>query len=222
MRTKTGVVGILILTCALAHGAAKTTRLTYVRVSGKDRLETRVTLTPRADGGFVLHKKNRDEQFKVVCEPDGNTLRWEFASARREMKVTAVRKGKVIEVSGTLKGKAMSRTLKIDERPWYQDVGFNASGFIRSRAKARGFWMVHPKKLKAYRMKISKVGSEVITVAGKRVRTEKTKMVIDRFLLSKVWSAHHWHRSSDGLFVRYLGGGGPGSPDVSVKLVDGL
>jgi hypothetical protein len=48
-------------------------------------------------------------------------------------------------------------------------------------------------------------------------------MVIDKFLVSRLWAGYHWHRASDGLFLRYRSKGGmPGTPDVEVVIKSGM
>jgi len=71
-------------------------------------------------------------------------------------------------------------------------------------------------------MEMSKIKEETISLRGKIVKTIKTEMIVDKFLISSLWSGYHWHRVSDGFFVKYQADGGLGAPDVFVENISGL
>ena len=213
----------LTLAALFLPGAAAPARtLTYVRRADKDRLTTTIELT-KTKRGLLIVKRNAEERFRIECDARGNTLRWEISSKRHKLALKAKRHGSAIYIKGRVDGDAVDKRLDIDGKPWFQDVGFNIRRFILSAQQKMSFWMVHPKKKAAYKMLITTEGRETLTIGGRGVAAIKTKMVIDKFLVSRLWAGYHWHRASDGLFLRYRSKGGmPGTPDVEVVIRSGM
>ncbi len=196
--------------------------LTYFRTTGSERVNTIIKIA-ESPKGMTITKHNKQEDVKIVCDKRGGTLRWEFSSKKIRAKLIVVRQKNWLKVKGKLNGKPVDKALEIDGAPWYQDVGFNAKRFILSSANTIKFWSFHPQKLTVYRMKMEKIGTETLTIKGNKIEAVKTKVRIDKFFLSMMWSALHWNRKSDGLFLKYKSRhGGPGTPMTNVILTSGM
>lgn len=201
---------------------ARVADYTFTRTTDLEKLVTTIQIEESPDG-IVLTKKNLEETTRMLCDSDWNTHRWEYKNTRLEIDLVAARNGDRIRLAGTLEGEAVDEDLEIDARPWFQDPGFCLKKFVRSDSKEMTFWMIHPSRLSEYPMKVEKVGAETVRVMDQTIETTKTEMSVDKFLISAFFRAYHWHRKSDGLFVRYLGKGGkPGAPNTLVEITGGL
>jgi hypothetical protein len=191
---------------------------TYRRRQGDKVLETTFRIQ-RTVSGYELFKQNREEKTSIVLGPAGETISWDFQAMELPISFKAVRHGRRIKIVGTKDGRSVQESVRIDDKPWYQDVGFSAKDFIVSGESSRTFWMLHPKKLSAHQMKLTRMTTDSLAVDGRQEKVVKSKLTIDNFFLARWWSAYHWHRQSDGLFVKYQGRGRRGEPDVVVNIV---
>jgi hypothetical protein len=156
----------------------------------------------------------------VVAGRAGATQTWTYENRKLMVQLSGVRRGNTIHVTGRIDGKGVSEAVEIDAAPWFQEVGFSLRDFVLSSSQACTFWIVNPQDASAHKMKLKKVGVETVTVAGQSVPAVKTEMTVDSTFLGLFWSAYHWHRQSDGLFVQYRGKGiSPTSPDTFVQAV---
>ena len=217
------IIVLTIFTSLSTAAALQTKEYTYLRTTGEEKTETRIQLE-QTDTGFVLTKQNAQEDVKIVCDKSGDTQRLEYKNTQHQIQIRAVRKNQaLIKVTGMVADDPVDEEIEIEDHPWYQEVGFSIQSFLRSEANSTQFWMLHPKKVSAYKMKITKVGKEMVELAGKKLQATKTEMIIDAFFLSVWWSAYHWHRTSDGLFIRYHGeGASPGADDTHVTIIKGM
>ena len=196
--------------------------LTYTRMVGQEKLLTTIQLEETAQG-FTLTRQNAQEICKVVADPSGDTQRWEYANPGLKLKLSAVRQGSAIAIAGEIEGKPIQKQVQMEGAPWYQELGFSAKRFVLSSADSMTFFMIHPLKQSAHKMKLRKIGRTVVTVQGKTVESVELKVNMDSFLLSLAWSAHQWHRLLDGLFIKYRGDSLKlGAPDTIVEISSGL
>ncbi len=196
--------------------------LTYTRMAGPDKLDSTIKLEESAQG-FTMIKENAQESCKVIADASGDTQRWEYQNQGLKLSLSAVRNGKTVTISGQIEGKPVQKEIRLEGAPWYQEVGFSAKRFVLSAEDSMTFFMIHPQKLSAHKMKLKKLGRAAVTVLGQTIESVELKMNLDSFLLSLGWSAHQWHRLKDGLFVKYRGDAVKlGAPDTIVELKSGL
>ena len=133
--------------------------------------------------------------------------------------IIAARKGDSIHIEGMRFGKEYSKTINIDERPWYQPLSFSLGDFLDSGATKTSFWIIRADEIKVIALTAEKMGAEDVFFNGSGIPAQKIEVRADGFY-SSFWHATYWYRKSDNLFLRYQSTHGlPGSAETIVELV---
>jgi hypothetical protein len=194
---------------------------TYRDTTGGREISIRIQQDPLPNGLLIRSFMSDGEYHEVEYGAADATVRYRVSSLARKLDYTARKEGNLIRFEGTLGGRPLSRTQRIDDRPWYQTVEKTLSGFARSGSPALLlFWIVQPWEARAYLMQAANEGAEAVVVGSERTSALRVR-VSPSGLLSLFWSTLYWYRSSDGLFVRYEGVRGlPGTPLTVLELVE--
>jgi hypothetical protein len=194
---------------------------TYRDTAGGREISIRILQDPLPGGLLIRSFMSDGEYHEVEYGAADATVRYRVTSPVRKLDYTVRKEGNLIRFEGTLGGRPLSRTQRIDDRPWYQTIEKSLSGFARSGGRALLlFWIVQPWEARAYLMQAANEGEETVVVGSGRTSARRVR-VSPAGLLSLFWSTLYWYRSSDGLFVRYEGVRGlPGTPLTVVELVD--
>jgi hypothetical protein len=192
-------------------------RLVYREtISGKSNLREYLV---RQEGGRVsLVAREPGITRTVEAGTDFATLRegYEDGSGNR---LTLVRQGHRMLLSGALNNQAVSREFEVDDTAWYGSILFMRD-FVLSPAQETVFYMTQPEDNRVIKLKAIREAREVITVDGGNVDTVRVRFTLPDFR-SIFWSSTYWFRATDGLFVKSLETRGPpGAAKVSVELVD--
>jgi hypothetical protein len=125
--------------------------------------------------------------FRQIEESSGTDLRGE-------------RTGDTIRFRGTVKGKSVSREVKVDAEPWYQIFGPIITELLPPDRQQRDFWVVNPDDLAPHKMMVRRAGAERITLAG--VLTEALKIHFSPAGgLAPFWGADFWYRPQDSTWL---------------------
>ncbi|MEW5774336.1 MAG: hypothetical protein AB1916_12520 [Thermodesulfobacteriota bacterium] len=154
----------------------------------------------------------------VEALPDFSTLHegYEDQSGNR---LTLVRQGRRMVLSGTLDSRAVSREFEVDDTAWYGSILF-VRDFVLAGTPETVFYMTQPEDNQVIKLKAIREAEESIQVDGETVETVRVRFTLPDFR-SIFWSSTYWFRASDGLFVKSLETRGPpGAAKVSVELVD--
>ena len=84
--------------------------------------------------------------------------------------------GDVIHVTGTLKGKAVERDVRVDSAPWYQVFGPLLDELLPEGAAQQEFWVVDPGDLAPHKMQVKRAGPERVTIKGIAVDTSQDSL----------------------------------------------
>jgi len=177
-----------------AHGAASAAM--QVEVSrGPD------ALTVKSEAG------GRSEE--AVWVPGRGTTSWRLTDPTSGSDLHAERTGDKIRVTGRLKGREVSRELRVDAAPWYQIFGPGIADLLSPDAARMEFWVVNPDDLATHKMMARQAGMERREVAGVQMDTFKIHFS-PAGALAPFWGADFWYRPSDSawLFSRLPENGG--------------
>lgn len=148
----------------------------------------------RTEEDYVLDEQFETLRFRVVNVDD----RTDYIGEQRENSIF---------IRGQFKGEKIERTGMIDERPFYYNPKLGLTAFVRSGKREGKFWGFQNKELKAYPMRATNKGSEVISVNGREVEAIKVYWTVDDFR-SVFFKRTYWFRKSDGLYVKQKTNGG--------------
>ncbi|MEM9676311.1 MAG: hypothetical protein ACFB15_08575 [Cyclobacteriaceae bacterium] len=167
---------------------------------------------------LVLTEEKRYSEH--TFHPDMGTEKWVLRDEKEDHQFTAQRVGDQIHIQGKFQGEPIDKTVAVDERLWFNKLDHGLSYFAASDQEELSFWVLKlVSDMDPIKLSAEKEGIEQLTMDGQTYQALKIKLTIDNFLLSKLWSAELWYRTSDGLFLRYEGAnGGPGTPKTIIEL----
>lgn len=169
--------------------------------------------------GIAITVTEQGKTFYNLCTADGKTLKWHMQIEDKH-DITAIRKDDGLHIKGIRFGKEYSKSITIDERPWYQPLSFSLGNFLDSTALKTSFWLIRADKIEVIALKAEKVGGADFVFDGTAVPAQKIEIRAEGFY-SNFWHATYWYRKSDNLFLRYQSTHGlPGSAETIVELVE--
>ena len=137
---------------------------------------------------------------EMLWVPGSGAVAWRLTEAARSTDLQGERGGNTIHFSGTLRGKSVSRDVKIDGELWYQIFGPIIGELLPDSQSHRDFWVVNPDDLAPHKMMVRRAGNERIAIAG--VPTDTFRMHFSPAgALALFWGADFWYRSADSTWV---------------------
>ncbi len=201
----------------MASAAGTTEKYEYRATAGKDIDIIHTTIV--SSGGSVRITNVRDEKVNTFyCTYALNTYKWEMVNPPEDVKVKARRDGNAIVVYGIFEGKKVDKTEYVDARPWYQSIPFSLTDFSASAEGPITFWTLSPDDQTPVKMKATRKSIEAVDVAGKAYKARKVRVRLTG-VKSIFWKADFWYRTGDGLFVKFKGNKGPGTPTTVIELI---
>ncbi len=199
---------LLTLFCANSHGTFAQ-KYHYVSTTEDRPHDIMVTKEKARDGKNVLTLEEYKLYSRHTFNPHTGTEQWALRDDKSDHDFVARREGDLIRISGSFHGEPVKKTVDIDEDVWFNKLDHGLSSFAVSDQEALSFWVLKLlSDLDPIKMIAEKEGVERIEVSGKSYEAVKIKLVLDHFILSKLWAARCWYRTSDGLFLRYEGANG--------------
>jgi hypothetical protein len=203
----TGRLGTVTLSLFLLLGAARAiaaetrqdARGRYVETHGSRRQVVEYAVV-RSAGGFLVSSVSPTSTEKGIWVTGTGLVSWEQADTEADNDLRASRTGNVIHVAGTLKGRPVSRDIRVDPAPWYQIFGPALSDLLPPGAPQREFWVVNPDDLSAHKMQVRRAGQEDLKLGAGSVPALKIHFS-PAGALSPLWGADFWYRASDGTWI---------------------
>jgi hypothetical protein len=193
---------------ATAGDALQDTQRRYVETHGSRRQVVEYSVV-RSAGGFQVSSISPSSTEKGTWVTGTGLVSWEQVDPAAGNDLRATRTGNIIHVTGTLKGKPVSRDIRVDPAPWYQIFGPALSDLLPPEAQGQEFWVVNPDDLSAHKMQVRRTGQEDLKLETRSLRALKIHFS-PAGALSPLWGADFWYRVSDGTWVysRLPEGGG--------------
>jgi hypothetical protein len=202
----------LLLALGISRAIAEETRQDaqrrYVETHGSRRQVVEYAVV-RSAGGFLVSSIGPSSTEKGMWVTGTGLVSWEQVDTEAGNDLRASRAGNSIHVTGTLKGKPVSRDIRVDSAPWYQIFGPALSDLLPQDAQGQEFWVVNPDDLSAHKMQVKRAGQEDLKLEAGSVRALRIHFS-PAGALSPLWGADFWYRVSDGVWVysRLPEGGG--------------
>jgi len=152
-----------------------------------------------------------------INKKDGSTLRWK--RSRKDESITAVRKKNSIEVNITENGKSRTKTINAGNKIWIQKISLSLQWFVKNTSKEKmNFCIIKTDDLTLFDMVAIKK-KDVDFPMGRRKFDATHVIVTLPGMKSILWKSNYWFQKNDGLFLKYEGTDGPGTPVTTTQLV---
>ena len=117
--------------------------LRYVQAHGAASSAMQIEVSRSPDGMMVKSEAGgRSEESLWV--PGRGTISWQLTDPAAASDIHAERTGDMIRVTGRLKGREVTRELRVDAAPWYQIFGPGIADLLSPDAARMEFWVVNP------------------------------------------------------------------------------
>jgi len=190
----------------------------WFKIDDKEKT-VKTTMRREVKDGFIYIKSvSAWGTATAKCGLDGETLETYQKSKGmkgKETGYTAVKKDGKIYAKGKFMDKEFEKEIDTEGKPWFVFVEMQAADFIKSDKEYMEFRFLGGRDgLDGNTMSIKKLEKQKVEVMGKTEEAWKTEWRMTGFF-SLFWSANHWFRASDGMFLKYE----CGMPESKGKLV---
>lgn len=198
-----------MMLCITSTALAETRTYSYKKHKARGRRivnEYDLKIKPLENGHLhfsrtiVSRRYTKDEEFEL--DENYETVKWSTKNVKEETDYSGVLEDRVITLQGTLEGKDVSKTIKLeDDRPFYFSPKFNLTKFVLSDEKELKFWMLRKDKLTEYLMEVKKLGEVKTTVDGNEVDAIKIRLAATG-KGAKYYKRTYFYRKTDGMFLK--------------------
>ena len=160
------------------------------------------------------------ETYHITSDEKGDVTACSFAFPKEGTSWEATRNGDTLQLAGTVKGSAVTRTLRIDNHPWYESAERSLQSYAVSASREPlRFWMIEPYTGSAFLMGVTIERREPVDVNGRSM--EAVRLVMKpQGILALFWNTTYWFRPHDGTFLRSQSIGILSRAAVVVELVE--
>ena len=160
------------------------------------------------DGLLKMDAQSEVRHNSFVCSLDGDTQVAHLRIFESQTDVVATRQGRVVSLAGQRNGKAIRKTYKIDDAPWFQAIPFCLEAFLRFGGEETKFWVINPERLRIGKFRATSMGIETIEYRQQAVKTIKVRVQLDG-ALAAFWKGYYYYREDDGRLLWYHGEDSP-------------
>jgi hypothetical protein len=197
MRAALLTLWVLVLPGALLHSQQVTIK--YLETHGAKSAVMEYGVAQTAQGTRVTSIGGGSAE-EMLWVPGTGGVAWRQTDGAVGTDLRGERTGDLIRFSGTVKGKRVSREVKVDAEPWYQIFGPIITELLPEEKQQRDFWVVNPDDLAPHKMTARRAGAERITLAG--VLTPAVKIHFSPAgALAPFWGADFWYRPQDSTWL---------------------
>ena len=154
------------------------------------------------NNGYLAVWDGITDRTEVYTDLEFNTQKMVITD--QDTDLTVEREGALLKVYGFDAGKSVKKELAIKLPNWYQILPFSLIPFSISEDNRIEFSLFDPYNLKVRNMKITKKGTENITVFGGQYTAIKMSMRMSG-LLSPFWKSEIWNSTVNGTHLKYEG-----------------
>lgn len=167
--------------------------------------EFELKVEPLSDGKIkynrILKGKRYTQEEEFILDENYETISWSTKREKEDTDYSGVKEGNIITLKGKLEGEDISKTIELDDQPFYFTPKFNLTKFILSDQQHIEFWMLRKDKLTKYLMEATKKGETTIEVDGQEVEAIKIRYAATG-KGAKYYKRTYFYRKSDGMFIK--------------------
>lgn len=184
----------------------------YISTYGKTKTSVKWS-EEHKDGKIYLNIVQGKERHEYILDNAYKTESWKIINSASNTSLTVSLKNGKYSISGKFNGKPISKTVKSNGKPWYQNIAYNA-GLTLKNSKSLEYECFRPDNIKLYTMLAVKKGIEKFD--GRN--TVKIEVSLTGFM-SAFWSCDYYFDTATLMFVGYKGvNGGPGTPETKISI----
>jgi len=199
----------LIVWLSLICQAADTATFTYKEFRHDALLSSADFSVVKVNDGYHISIRAIKSKEKIsqdmICDSTYNTLQWQYVSDANTDLMFKRNSGK-IELSGTLNGKAVHKSLTIDSDPWYQIVPLGLQTISRDSAGRSKFWAISLDEmamLKPVCFCIAAISDAPLPI---HPETPCSRLHIRiNGVFTQIWNGDYFIRKNDHTFAYYQG-----------------
>jgi hypothetical protein len=152
-----------------------------------------------------------------INKGDGSTISWK--RMRKNRSIEAIRKGNSIEVNVIENGQNRSKIIQAGNKIWIQKISLSLQWFVKDTSKDEmDFCIIKTNDLSLFEMVAIKKKDVDIRLGPKKFKAANVVVTLPG-MKSILWKSNYWFQKNDGLFLRYKGTNGPGTPLTITQLV---
>ncbi len=178
---------------------------TYEEKTGKIINTFYITIGDLKENKRKVYWKKKEGKYitieEYVLDNHYATLSWKVKRPSDRTFYVGERKGNILFLKGKLKGKAFTKKIKIDDKPFYYNPKLGLRQFVKSHKKSLKFWALRNDDVTEYLMVAYNKGLEMVNVNGYRVEAVKVYWTLPDFR-SAFFKRTYWFRKSDNLYIR--------------------
>jgi hypothetical protein len=172
-------------------------RYTQTNGAGSSTFEVEVS---RSTEGMKVRSEGAGRSEESLWVPGRGLISWRHSEPAAASDLRAERTGNMIRVTGRLKGRDVTRDLRVDAAPWYQIFGPGIADLLPTGAGRMEFWVLNPDDLSTHKMLAQQAGTERREIDGAEVDTFKVHFS-PAGALALFWGADFWYRPSDSAWL---------------------
>jgi hypothetical protein len=205
-------------------GTLQAATLTYRFFAGKDTVVSTCVVSKDGAGTKISSEWRSDTvdfRNELFIDKSMQDRTWTGVNERNGTVVRLVRSGDGIVLSGTFRGKPVAKTFPLNSSAWKQMMPYDLGDFALSTVASltfTGVGLMGPYALKPYTLRAQRMGEETVAVQGAAMAAIHVR-IAPTGLLAALWHGDYWFRKSDGVFVKSVSSGVPGSPGATMVLV---
>jgi hypothetical protein len=154
----------------------------------------------RSAEGVKVRSEGGGRSEESLWVPGRGIISWRLTDPAAASDLRAERTGDLIRVTGSLKGRDVTRELRVDTAPWYQIFGPGITDLLSPDAGRMEFWVLNPDDLSTHKMLARRAGAERREIAGAQVDTFKVHFS-PAGALAPFWGADFWYSPSDSAWL---------------------
>ena len=188
--------------------AADTTSFTYKELNRGVLSMADFSVVRNRDGNTISVSSTKGKERirqELLCDSTFATLQLRYQSDLNTQ-ILFRRNADRIELAGSLRGKQVKKTLKIDSHPWYQIVPLGLQTVSRDSAGRSKFWAVSVEKpvaLKAVCFRVAEI-ADALLPGRREIACRRFHLKIEG-LLTQIWVGDYFIGREDHAFVYYQG-----------------
>lgn len=213
-------ISVAVLLAAFAlHAYADDRELTLTQRSSAETIVS-IERIVRTDTGFAaVIESSLGEIDRLVMDRNRSTLEWRRTYAREGTEIVAVRQGRMVQVTGTLKNKPVSLQKDFGDLPWYQFQELSYPALVASSARKSEFWTIGRSDLRFTHFYAEFETTERIRSLGSEAEALKYRITVNG-IPAVLFSSRFWLRTNDGTFLRLEVPPVLGNSAITVELTD--
>lgn len=190
-----------------AIATAQVKKCNYAYTCGDKKSTIVWTENNMGDKTSIAIEYDWQKTYQEIQNKDRTNTMWRFVNKSKGSDYTVRLEGKTYKVSGTLKGKSLSKTFQSKGFPWIECLPYSAQYIFSKGVKSVKYESVNPNSAELATVTAS-ISDEVVTINGKKAK----KVTLSA--AGGLWKCYYFVNPDTKEFIQYRGTEGVGVPET--------